>query len=54
MKASENFRNSLCWNQGRESLNIFELRRSVRFSDIDEINEIISEVDELDLDDGPD
>lgn len=54
LKASENFRNSLCWNQGRESLNIFELRRSVRFSDIDEINEIISEVDELDLDDGPD
>jgi hypothetical protein len=27
---------------------------SVRFSDIDEINEIISEVDALDLDDGPD
>jgi len=27
---------------------------SVRFSDIDEINEIISEVDELDLEDGPD
>jgi hypothetical protein len=35
-------------------VNIFELGRSVRFSDIDEINEIISEVDELDLDDGPD
>lgn len=54
LTASQNFRNSLCWNQGREFLNIFELRRSVRFSDIDEINEIISEVDELDLDDGPD